>query len=69
MKMTKEKRALYDAQADVEAWEFALSILRPWVDAAQAIGSPELSRVMDEAEGVAWSELDRAQDELAKKEK
>jgi hypothetical protein len=66
MKMTKEKRAHYDAHSDVEAWEFALSILQPWVDAAQAIGSLELSRVMDEAEGVAWSELDRAQDELAK---
>ncbi len=65
MKMTKEERAHYDAKADVEAWEFALSILRPWGDSARAIGSDELSRVMEEAEAQAVREHDRAQDELA----
>jgi hypothetical protein len=61
--MTPKERALYDARAKEEAWEFALSILYPWVDAARPIGSEELTRVMEGALAEAEQELDRAADE------
>jgi hypothetical protein len=48
-KMTEQERLRYDAQAEAEAWQFALDILRPWVEAARAIGSEELTSVMEGA--------------------
>jgi hypothetical protein len=62
--ITPRDRARLDAQADVEAWEYALSILRPWMEAAVAIGSPEVEAAMDLAEGHALGEYYRAQDKL-----
>jgi len=63
MKMTREERSLYDAKAKMEAWDLALGILDPWVDATRHIGSDELTRVMEEAlEKTEW-EFNRAQDE------
>ncbi|MEJ7816593.1 MAG: hypothetical protein WKF53_15590 [Rubrobacter sp.] len=63
MKMTTQERAHYDARAREEAWGYAESILRPWVEAAQAIGSDELTRVMEAAlEKTQW-EFFRALDE------
>jgi hypothetical protein len=47
--MTDQERAFHDKQASVEAWEFALQILGPWVEAARAIGSDELTYAMDGA--------------------
>jgi hypothetical protein len=41
--MTPKERALYDARADEEAWEFVLEILRPRVESARPIGSEELT--------------------------
>jgi hypothetical protein len=38
---------------NVEKWDYALAILRPWVDSARVIGSPELLRVMEGAEAEA----------------
>ncbi len=60
--MTPRDRERYDAQAEHEAWSYALSVLRPWVDSARAIGSAELSEVMEQAEAYAQRELNRAQD-------
>ncbi len=42
----KEHVRAFDAQAEEGAWELALNILRPWVEAAEHIGSDELTRVM-----------------------
>src|SRR5215218_10310773 len=61
--MTPKERARYDAQAEVEAWELALSILTPWVESARPIGSDELTRVMEEALEKAEGELRRARRE------
>lgn len=47
--MTSRERALYDAQADHEAWGLAHQILGPWVEATRPIGSDELTRVMEKA--------------------
>jgi hypothetical protein len=72
-RMNEQERALWDARADHEAWCLAHSILEPWVKAAELIGSPELSRVMekalDEVEkevGAAVEERERAEAELEK---
>jgi hypothetical protein len=58
--MSEEERACYDAQARVEPWEFALSILGPWVEAARAIGSEELTQVMEKALSEVEGELELA---------
>ncbi len=57
-------RRAFDAQADAEAWSLAISILMPWVEATEPIGSDELSRVMKGALEEAERELNRVQDEL-----
>jgi hypothetical protein len=62
--MAPKERARYDAQADAEAWSLALDILRPWVEAAEPIGSDELTRVMKGALEEAEREMNRAQDNL-----
>ncbi len=56
-------RRAFDAQADEGAWELALSILGPWVEAAEHIGSDELTHVMRGALEEAERELNRALDE------
>ncbi len=58
--MTLEERKCYDAKAVEEAWSYALSILRPMVETAWAIGSPELTQVMERALMDAEEELTRA---------
>jgi hypothetical protein len=47
--------AAFDARAEVEAWQFAESVLAPLVESARAIGSDELTRVM----AGALSEVER----------
>ncbi len=64
--MTPKERALYDAQAEEEAWELALAILYPWVDASRPIGSEELTRVLEGALTEAERAHDRAAEERAK---
>ena len=45
----REHRASFDAKAKEEAWDLALGILGPWVEATRLIGSSELTRVMEAA--------------------
>lgn len=56
---TKEECERYDARADHEQWAFTASILEPWVEAARAIGHPELTQVMEEALAVVEGEVNR----------
>jgi len=56
-------RRAFDAQADEEAWNLALSILEPWVQATEYIGSEELAQVMREALEEAERELNKVLDE------
>ena len=70
--MTKVERARYDAQANEEAWEFAVEILEPMMAMVRAIGHDELTRVMEKALGEAEAEralamgvLERLQGERA----
>jgi len=60
----KEHVRAFDAQAETEAWDLALDILRPWVQATEPIGSDELTRVMKGALEEAEREYGRALDEL-----
>ncbi len=53
----------YDGRAAEEAWNLALEILYPWLEAARPIGSDELTRVMEGAVAEAERELNRALDE------
>jgi hypothetical protein len=64
-KMGDQEREFYDCQASVEAWGYALQVLRPWVDAARAIGSEELEWCMEHALEAATLEHARALDQLA----
>lgn len=55
---------LYDAESDLEDWELCLKILRPWVQAAEPIGSDPLTQVMEGALAEAEEMLRRARREL-----
>jgi hypothetical protein len=61
---TPQERALYDAQAQAEAWDLATRILQPWVQATREIGHPELTRVMENAFEEAEREYRRAVGEV-----
>ena len=70
--MTKKERARYDAQANEEAWNFAVEILEPMMAMVRAIGHDELTWVMEKALGEAEAEralamgvLERLQGERA----
>ncbi len=45
--MCAEHRAWWDAKAELEEWELALSILEPWVEATRPIGSEKLTRCIE----------------------
>jgi hypothetical protein len=60
----KEHGRLYDAQAREEAWGFAESILRPWVEATRLMGIEELTRAMEVALREAEREYGRTLDGL-----
>jgi hypothetical protein len=69
--MCAEHRVWWDAKAELEEWELALSILEPWTEAARAIGSEKLTRCMeatlDEARarrGFARGDVMRAEEAL-----
>ena len=47
--MSPKERAVWDAKAKEEALDFAWRILEPWVESAREIGSPPLTRVMENA--------------------
>lgn len=63
-RMTPEERAVYDAQADLEAWCFAKEILDPWVKVTHLVGSDELTQVMEKAHAEAEAEVGRSMDAL-----
>jgi hypothetical protein len=56
--------AAFDARSDLEAWNWAESILQPWVETTEAIGSEELTRVMTEALDEVWRQVKRHDAEL-----
>lgn len=58
--MTREERALYDARADLEAWQHAAELLEPWLKITKLFGSRELTRVMEKAMTEVEREADRA---------
>jgi hypothetical protein len=62
--MTPEERRVFDAQAETEAWDLAWRILHPWVEAAEPIGSDELTKVMKNALTEVEDNLNLAQDNL-----
>ena len=69
--MCAEHRAWWDAKAELEEWELALSILGRWVEATRPIGSEKLTRCMeatlDEARAraaFARVDVERAEDAL-----
>ena len=66
---TQEERERFDARADEEAWELALGILEPWLQATRQIGSDELTRVMENALAEAEREAARARGVLASLER
>jgi hypothetical protein len=56
--------AEWDARARLEGWNFAESILAPWVESTRAIGSEELTRVMVGALSEVERQVERHQTEL-----
>lgn len=60
----REHTRHYDARAAEEAWDLAIGILRPWVEATRLIGNDELTRLMEGALAEAERELNRVLDEL-----
>ena len=62
--MTPEERELWDARADEEGWSHPIEILEPMREIAGMFGSPELTRVLEEALAEAERELNRALDVL-----
>jgi hypothetical protein len=59
-RMTERERRLWDATAEHEAWVLAIRILEPWVDTTEAIGSEELTIVMNRALAEALDRRDAA---------
>ncbi len=71
-----EHLALYDARAELDAWSLAHNILRPWVESTKAIGSDELTKVMEIALGhaedrvtIALEAIERAEAALGRPER
>jgi hypothetical protein len=62
--MTPSERAHFDAQAEHEAWSFAVEVLEPWLVATRLIGSAELTLVMEKALADAQAEVSRTLDVL-----
>jgi hypothetical protein len=56
--------AEYDARSELNAWNWAESILEPWVETTEAIGSEELTRVMTEALDEVRRQVARHSEEL-----
>ena len=60
----RQHRAVFDAQAETEAWDLAWRILHPWVEATEPIGSDELTKVMKNALREVDDNMNLAQDNL-----
>jgi hypothetical protein len=48
--MCREHRALWDANAELEAWEMAYGVLAPWYATTTPIGLEKLTEAMDYAD-------------------
>ena len=66
LSLCSEHRDLWDALAELEAWDLAWRILKPWVDSAEAIAHPELTRVMRKALTEVEEAAGDAQDAVAR---
>jgi hypothetical protein len=66
--MCQEHWAAVHASSVAEAWELALSILRPWVESTRAIGCNELTEVMERALAETETTTELAREELKKAE-
>ena len=62
--MTPEELALFEAHAVEEESTYALSILRPWVQSAHAIGHPPLTHLMEDTLQEAEEAARRAREEI-----
>ena len=67
--MCREHRTLVDADSEHMAWEVAMGVLRPWVEAARAISFDELTELMEEALAKGEKELDRARRKMEEAER
>ncbi|MEJ7816494.1 MAG: hypothetical protein WKF53_15085 [Rubrobacter sp.] len=63
-KMTLQERALFDAQADHEAWNYVQEIMEPWMAIVHSIGSDELEQVMEKPFAEVEREVGRTLDVL-----
>ena len=63
-KFTPKQRAYFDASSEVEEWEMALDVLRPWVESAKAIHFEKLTGVMERALAAAEEEAAGAEDRV-----
>ncbi len=62
--MTPKERAVYDAKADREAWNYAWNLLDPLVDMAREVGHDEFTQVMEKALAEVEGEVNRTLDVL-----
>jgi hypothetical protein len=69
LEVCREHATVMYAAADVEDWEVALRILKPWVKASEAIGIEKLTEVMERALAEAETALEFARGELERAEK
>ncbi len=65
---TPQERAEYDAQAELQAWEFAQRTIEPMVQLAGEYGSAELEGVMDKAREEVEANVSRARAEFERVE-
>ena len=68
LEVCREHATVMYAAADVEDWEVALRILKPWVKTTEAIGIDKLTEVMERALAEAETALEFARSELAEAE-
>jgi hypothetical protein len=62
--MNPKERAVYDARADREVWNYAWNLLEPLVDMAREVGHDELTQVMEKALVEVEDNLNVAADNL-----
>jgi hypothetical protein len=62
--MTPKERAVYDAKADREAWNYAWNLLDPLVDMAREVGHDEFTQVMEKALAEVQDNMNVAADNL-----
>jgi hypothetical protein len=66
--MCREHRGLWDANAELEAWEMAYGVLEPWYATTTPIGLEKLMEAMDRAMDYADERLKAARAEKERAE-